>query len=240
MRAVCRHRRSTCIVALTVLALLLAACGTDDADAIPPETPADAPSDEADARVDDGDDQAADEPEPVPDTDTDEPAADPDVRTAPDPQDPDCSAHGRSVTVLPAGDVPDAVVAQRDLLIDAALRCDEQLLNTAIEESELFTFSYGDDRDPIGYWWDLEAAGEAPFLRLAQVLATTPAIDDDGELVVFPRVATGRAQDTTEEAWAELSWVEDLDEVAGTGEGYLGWRAGIAFDGQWRFFVVGD
>ena len=171
---------------------------------------------------------------------SDETAPDTDVRTAPDPDEPDCSAHGHSVTVLPAGDLPDEVVAQRDLLIDAALRCDEQLLNTAIEESEQFTFSFGDDSDPIGYWWDLEAAGQAPFLRLAQVLATTPAIDDSGELAVFPRVATGRAQDTTDEAWAELHWVEDLDAVTGGGEGYLGWRVGIALDGQWQFFVAGD
>ncbi len=111
----------------------------------------------------------------------------------------------------------------------------------AVEPDTVEPAPVGDtDADPIGYWWELEAAGEAPFLRLAQVFATTPAIDDSGEPAVFPRVATGRAQDTTDDARAELHWIEDRDEVAGTGEGYLGWRVAIALDGQWRFFVAGD
>ena len=247
-----RARRAGVPIALaTVLALVLAGCaGADDPDAgTDTDTDTEEGEEEDDAGDDAGDDaspdaddtdgddgEAADD---APGTGTDDTAGD-DVRSAPDPDDPDCSAHGESVTVRDAGDVPAEVVAARDFLIDAALRCDEQLLMTAIEESGQFTYSFADEGDAIGYWWDLEEAGEAPFLRLAQVLATTPAIADGGEVVVFPRVTTGRAEDTTDEAWAELDWVDDLDAVAGTGEGYLGWRAGISLDGEWRFFVSGD
>jgi hypothetical protein len=29
-------------------------------------------------------------------------------------------------------------------------------------------------------------------------------------------------------------------EASQTGEGYVGWRAGISLDGQWRYFLAGD
>jgi len=153
----------------------------------------------------------------------------------------DCSAQGAQIDIPTLTDLPAEVVAARDFLIDAALRCDEQLLFTAIEESDLFTYSFGGGDDAIGYWWDLEEAGEEPFLRLVQVLATTPAIAEGGEVVVWPRVTTGRSEDTTAEAWAELTWLTDAEIAAHQGEtGYLDWRAGISIDGQWRFFVRGD
>jgi hypothetical protein len=175
-------------------------------------------------------DDAADEA-PAEGVDAGAPAPDPDAAA-------DCSAQGASITVRPIPGMPAEVAAARDFLLDAALRCDEQLLFTATEESDMFTFSFGDDTDPIGYWWQLEAAGEKPFLRLAQVLGTTPALSAGGDVYVWPRVTTGRPEDTTAEAWAELTWLPADHRV--TGDGYLDWRAGISPDGQWRFFVAGD
>ena len=188
-----------------------------------------------------GEDQAGDDPSDDDRSEAD--AADPvpgdrEQVTAPDGG--DCSSSGQTVSIVAAPELPAEVDAARRFLIDAALRCDEQLLFTAIEESDTFTASFGADVDPIGLWWELEAAGEQPFLRLAQVLATTPAIADGDELVVWPRVHTGRAEDTTAEAWDEVAWVDDPAAVAASGDGYLDWRAGIAMDGQWRFFVRGD
>jgi hypothetical protein len=130
------------------------------------------------------------------------------------------------------------VAALRDLLLDAARRCDEQLLFTAVEESSSFSFSFGDGTDPIGYWWELEAAGERPFLRLVQVLSTAPGLTAGGEMYVWPQVATGRPGHTTEEAWAKA----DLARRPG----HPGHRrglprlAGISPHGEWRFFVAGD
>lgn len=152
-----------------------------------------------------------------------------------------CSAAGHSLAPAAAGDLPDEVVAVRDLLLDAALRCDEQLLRTTIDESSLFTYSFGGGDDAIGHWRALEEAGQQPYLRLAQVLSTTPALADGGEVVVWPQVTTGRPEHTTPAAWAELSWLSDEEVRAHQAEaGYLGWRVGISTDGEWRFFVAGD
>jgi hypothetical protein len=213
-----RTRSRRAVVAATLaLALLLAACGTE----VTVEPAAD-PGDAVETPI------APAEPEP----------AEPELAEPAPGEAVDCSAQGATISARPVTGMPAEAAAARDLLLDAALRCDEQLLVTAIEESSRFTFSFGDDTDPLGYWWAMEAAGEEPFLRLAQVLGTTPAVSAGGEVWVFPRVTTGRAEDTTAEAWAELSWLDPAHR--GGGDGYLGWRVGISPDGEWRFFVVGD
>lgn len=219
-----RIRSLRTVLVLAVAVLLLAACGVAEEPAGPdlPET----------------DPPAVEEPvDDEPDVPEDPAVEDPDTPVS----DRDCSAQGTTVTPVEVDGMPAEVAAARDFLIDAAVRCDEQLLFTAIEESSMFTFSFGDDTDVIGYWWDLEEAGEEPFLRLAQVLSTTPALADGGELYVWPQVATGRSEHTTEDAWAELTWMSDADmEASQTGEGYVGWRAGISLDGEWRYFLAGD
>jgi hypothetical protein len=158
------------------------------------------------------------------------------------PPDNDCSASGHRVTLAPAPDLPEEVAVLRVFLIDAALRCDEQLLQTAIDESDAFNASFGGDEDALGLWWSLEAAGEEPFLRIAEVLATTPGLVEggDGPIHVWPRVSAGGPEDTTGAAWSEVTWVEDVAAARAQGDGYLDWRAGISDDGQWRYFVRGD
>jgi hypothetical protein len=236
IRSRTRFRR-TVTASLLAMAVLVAACGGTEVSIDPaadpgdlvdePEAPED-PVEEPEAPAEDvtDDPDGAVDPEPAGDH-----AADPDA---------DCSAQGATIEVRPVEGMPAEVAAARDFLLDAALRCDEQLLFTATEESSMFTFSFGADTDPLGYWWDLEAAGEQPFLRLAQVLGTTPTLSEGGDVWVFPRVTTGRAQDTTDEAWAELTWLEDPAATRAAGDGYLDWRAGISPDGEWRFFVAGD
>jgi hypothetical protein len=204
------------LVLTTALAVLLVGCGDPNGEqdlASAPGARQDPPA------VEDGD-------ELIDDTDSPEPVAE------------DCSAQGAEADVV-AADLPAEVAALRDLLIDAALRCDEQLLRTAIDESDSFNFSFGGETDAIAYWRGLEEAGEQPYLRLVQVLSTTPAQTDD--MVVWPQVATGEPEHTTDEAWAELTWMSE-EEIAASrgGTGYLGWRVGISPDGEWRFFVAGD
>jgi predicted small lipoprotein YifL len=240
-----RHSR-TLLASLAVLALALAltACGNAD-----PAAPLDAAPITGDQDLD-GDEVVDDTPEPT--DQTDDGAADgPDAAdgpepadqaggTAPAPSDGDCSAQGHALLPVDSTDLPAAVTATRDFLLDAALRCDEQLLFTAIEESSQFTYSFGGGDDAIGFWWELEEAGEAPFLRLAQVLSTTPSVADGGEVVVWPRVHTGRPEDTTDEAWREVVWSPDAEAAAANAGSYLDWRVGISTDGEWRFFVRGD
>lgn len=219
-----RLRSPQFAAALMALMLIVSACASDEngtpepgGDDQPPTVP--------------GETEPAPEPDPEPE---------PDVRSAPAGAD-DCSASGASVTVLPAPDLDETVLAMRDFLIDAALRCDESMLQTAVDESSQFSFSFGGDTDALGYWWDREEAGDEPFLRLAQVLATTPALAEGGETVVFPRVTTGRPEDTTDAAIDELIWIDEQRRETILGDtGYLDWRAGISLDGEWRFFVRGD
>ena len=88
----------------------------------------------------------------------------------------------------------------------------------------------------------VEPVGEQPFLRIAEVLATTPGVvqGSDGPIHVWPRVSTGAPEDTTEAAWSEVTWIEDLAAAKVQGDGYLDWRAVVAEDGQWRYFLRGD
>ena len=217
------HFRPFATALVAVLALVITACGATEL----------AEPDPAAASSDGAENGAVDE------TPATHPDGDDGLPTAPDPE-ADCSAQGAIIDPKPVDGMPAEVAATRDLLLDAALRCDEQLLFTATEESASFTFSFGNSDDPIGYWWDLEAAGDQPFLRLAQVLGTTPSTIEDGQLWTWPQVHTGRAEDTTDETWDELTWLEDPAATRAAPDGYLDWRVGISADGQWRFFVAGD
>lgn len=156
----------------------------------------------------------------------------------------DCSASALTAadaTVVEVAGLPSAVADLRDFLLDAALRCDEPLLRTAIDESSMFTYSFGGGDDALAHWAALEVAGEAPWMRMVDVLGTTPALADGGDLWVWPAVTTGRPETRTPELLAELDWVDDgIRESVAAGEDYLGWRIGISTDGEWRFFVMGD
>lgn len=227
--------------AVVVLAIAITACGANEPDG---PDPAEASGGTADAAAADetpttpdpedvAEDIAEDAADDVTDDGTDDVAGSIDNEA-------DCSARGTIFDAQPSDGMPAEVAAARDVLLDAALRCDEQMLFTAIEESESFSFSFGDHDDAIGYWWDLEEAGEAPYLRLAQVLSTTPAPSAAGDMWVWPQVATDLPEHTTDAAWAELTWVDDPAATLAAPEGYIGWRTGITLDGQWRFFVAGD
>lgn len=170
---------------------------------------------------------------------TPQPSADP--TTDPAAGSADCSGGEIDLVVADQPQLPDAVDRTRRLLTDAALRCDEQLLHTAATESSQFTYSFGDDGDFVGFLRDREAEGEPVFAFLAQLLQTTPALNE-GDIWVWPRVHTGRAEDTTDEAWEELVPIfgDERVERARSGDGYLDWRVGIATDGEFRFFVAGD
>lgn len=246
------------LVTVAAVVALAAACGgaVDGEDAAAPPTTA-IPAEDASDDADDADsDQQPDAP-----TEDDEAAGEADAPDGTDggtatdggtPEDTagdepvasegDCSAAGTApASVVEVADMPAEVAALRDLLADAALRCDEQLLFTAIEESGLFSYSFGDQGDAIGFWWELEAAGDEPYRRIVDVLSTTPALADGGEVWVWPGLTTGREETRTPELLAELDgWADEADLGDMDGAGYLGWRIGISTDGEWRFFVRGD
>lgn len=234
-----------------VLALTLAGCGATG-DTIDSATGGDvSATDTADGSDgsdgSNGTDAAADEPDTADGSsdsnDRTEGAADTD-EPADAGEDPgtisDCSAAGLDDQVT-AGAVTEEARATAELLLDAAVRCDEQLLHTAATESEtsfmfggssvdeLFALPEDGDRDP------------APWEALARLLAaTTPVVD--GDIATWP-AAFG--EDADDAAWQELvtSGLYDqaaVDELRAAPDGYLGWRVGIHADGSWMYMTAGD
>lgn len=174
-------------------------------------------------------------PEPTP-APTDEATADPVDAEG------DCSAAGMAGGEV--GQVPDDVRATAEFLLDAALRCDEQLLATAASENNT-TLTYG-DTDPYEFFGLPDDEGEyATMVTLLTELPHAAEADDarPGRFV-WPRVATGDWADS-DQAWQEvvdagLITQQQADQMRAAGSGYMGWRIGIRGDGNWMFFVAGD
>jgi hypothetical protein len=138
-------------------------------------------------------------------------------------------------------DLPDAVVATRDAIVTAARARDYEGL-AALLDPEAFTYSFGEDGDPIGYWRELEDVGEVPILGdyLPGFLAMPFA--KLGDIYVWPSVhaklpKTWTPQDT--DPLASFYTPEEIESFRQL-DSYLGWRAGIREDGTWLYFVSGD
>lgn len=154
----------------------------------------------------------------------------------------DCSAAGMAGGEV--GQVPDDVRATAEFLLDAALRCDEQLLATAASESNT-TLSFG-DVDPYEFFGlpDDEEEYATIVTLLTELPHAAEADDSRPGIFVWPRVATGDWADA-DEAWQEvvdagLVTQQQADEMRAAGSGYMGWRIGIRGDGNWMYFVAGD
>lgn len=154
----------------------------------------------------------------------------------------DCSAAGMAGGEV--GQVPDDARATAEFLLDAALRCDEQLLATAASESNT-TLSFG-DVDPDEFFGLPDEDDEYAIIvtLLTELPHAAEADDNQPGIFVWPRVATGDWADA-DEAWQEvvdagLLTPQQADEMRAAGSGYLGWRIGIRGDGNWMYFVAGD
>lgn len=154
----------------------------------------------------------------------------------------DCSAAGMAGGEV--GQVPDDARATAEFLLDAALRCDEQLLATAASESNT-TLTFG-DTDPYEFFGLPDEENE--YATIVTLLTELPhaAEADDAKpgIFVWPRVATGDWADS-DEAWQEvvdagLLTQQLADDMRAAGSGYMGWRLGIRGDGNWMYFVAGD
>lgn len=137
--------------------------------------------------------------------------------------------------------LPGAVEATRREIIRAARAFDYDAL-THLSDAEGFTYSFGESGDPVGYWRRLESEGHVPVLGdiIPSVLSTTFALRDG--IYVWPAAAAKDPDDWSARDIRELKTLtseEDIDTYRRAG-GYLGWRAGIAPDGTWRFLVAGD
>lgn len=235
-------RRLLALPILLASALALAACGDTTDTAVPAATESPAP---------------ATEPPSTQDTDavTDPSTADPQPSQTATPSSSetetesgtagDCSAAGMAAGEGVSDQLPEPVRATAELLLDGALRCDEQMLATAAAESDT-TLTFG-EVDPYEFF-GLPDDDPQIYAVIVTLLTRTPyaaeADDATPATFVWPRVHTGDWADA-DEAWQEvveagLLTADEAAEMRAAGTGYLGWRLGISGDGTWQFLVAGD
>ncbi len=189
-----------------------------------------------------GSSDAADDPTPAPsETLTDDAAPTPDDATEPVASG-DCSAATVTLDTPAFAEVPEATRATAEFLLDAALRCDEQLLVTAATEgSTRLTFG---NAEP-GEFLSLPEPADTPVYEIiARLLAGTTTMEADGDqgIWVWPAVTTGNGTDADWQSLVDsgLYTQAEADELRAAGDGYLGWRLGINAEGDWTFLVAGD
>jgi hypothetical protein len=144
----------------------------------------------------------------------------------------------------PANDgLPFAVAKKRYDIFMAAVRHDYKALRSLLD-SETFSYSFGEEGDPIGYWREQEEVGHVPILgdTLPVVLHTRFGLNEG--TFVWPSAAAKLPSDWTEEdieGMREAGYrdrdIRAFEEQVG---GYAGWRVGIRADGMWLYFISGD
>ncbi len=155
---------------------------------------------------------------------------------------PDCSASGLEA---PEADetLPEAVEATRQAIGAAATACDAEALEALINPAG-FSYSFGEDGDPIGYWRELEATGGEPLRFLVGTLSLPWTVDDLGDepLFVWPDVFIADWAEVTDAQKDELRLLYEDGDFAGWDSfgGFIGYRVGITESGDWIFFIIGD
>jgi hypothetical protein len=147
---------------------------------------------------------------------------------------------GASATTANAG-LPAAVEETRVRLLDAAETGDYEALRPLIPDSS-FKYTFGDtvEGGPIAYWQELErTTDQRPTAELAAVLQL-PYVLSRGYYVWPWAYAVASSDDLSPHERELLVPLGAPSRLFPAGAGYFGWRAGIAPDGTWTFFVAGD
>ena len=145
------------------------------------------------------------------------------------------------------GPLPAAVAKTRQAIHDAATKRDYAALGKLVN-SENFTFSFGDDSDPVAYWKSEDTGGTDIRATIAAILDMPCVIvaGEDGQpFYEWPSAAEIAYAHLTKDEVAQLKklYGADLEQywVEGTDTGYyVGWRLSIDKEGNWTDFVAGD
>ena len=146
-------------------------------------------------------------------------------------------------TYIPAGTpgrlLPSEVEETRRALIATAERGDYEALRQLIPTAGFeYTFGGPVEGGPVAYWQNLATGG--PVTDLLATILKMPYTLSNG-IYVWPWAYTVESANELSKHERELlSPLGDPDQFFVPGTGYLGWRAGIAPDGTWVFFVAGD
>ncbi|MBW3668215.1 MAG: hypothetical protein KY443_03285 [Actinobacteria bacterium] len=159
---------------------------------------------------------------------------------------PGCSSDGLSATPEPQPGLPEQVAATRRAIVDAATRCDyARLAKLASTGQRAFTASFGGAHDVASYWRQAEGTDQRPLRYLVGLLDAPHAertVEEATQFVWPSAYAAERWADVPPAAREALRPLYD-DEDFSTFErfgSYVGYRIGIARDGEWLFFVAGD
>jgi hypothetical protein len=136
--------------------------------------------------------------------------------------------------------LPAAVEETRAALLEAAESGDYEALRPLLPDEFEYTFGGPVEGGPIAYWQDVErTTGQRPLETLAAILKM-PYVLSRG-YYVWPWAYTLESADALSPHEVELlAPLGPPSAFFPEGSGYLGWRAGIAADGTWAFFVAGD
>jgi hypothetical protein len=137
--------------------------------------------------------------------------------------------------------LPIAVVETRAALQAAAESGDYDALAEHIPESGFeYTFGGPVEGGPIAYWQELErTTDERPLEALAAILKMPYTLSRG--FYYWPWAHTVASSDDLSPHERELlAPLGAPNELFPEGSGYFGWRAAIAPDGTWVFFVAGD
>ncbi len=137
--------------------------------------------------------------------------------------------------------IPAAVEDTRAALLEAAESGDYEGLRALIP-SDGFEYTFGGPvaGGPIAYWQRLEQeTDERPLETLAAILELPYVLSRGYYVWPWAYTVASRA-DLSKHERELLAPLGAPDELVLDGTGYLGWRAGIAPDGIWSFFVAGD
>ena len=152
------------------------------------------------------------------------------------------SGDGESTSETSPGGVPAAVEETRAALLAAAESGDYEALRPLIPTNGAFKYTFGGpvDGGPIAYWQELERTTEARPLETLAAVLRMPYTLSRGYYVWPFAYDVADVADLSPHERELLAPLGPLDSVFVEGTGYLGWRAGIAPDGAWVFFVAGD
>jgi hypothetical protein len=151
-----------------------------------------------------------------------------------------CSA-GHLSRALPKQNVPAAVAATRQRIVAAAIACDYAKLERIGRERGSFSFSFGGGSSATAYWRAEEKRGGKPLATLVRILRL-PVTRNETRAYAWPSAYTDHP---TRADWDALVRAGVLTRAQATaqrthGNVYYGYRAAIAKNGDWQFFVAGD
>jgi hypothetical protein len=145
-----------------------------------------------------------------------------------------------TLTDATASGLPAAVEETRVALLEAAEAGDYEALAALAPPGFKYTFGGPVEGGPAAYWRQLEESGnERPLEALATILEL-PYVLERGYYVWPWAYALESAADLSEHERTLLAHLGGPEALFSEGTGYVGWRAGIAADGSWTYFVAGD